>query len=125
MRRSSGWPTAASSSAATPTSLPSTRTRASPPPTSTSGSHGSTRGNLAVREFLLYPDGLVARRRAAPGDPEIDVLSRLIAGEGGEALSAPELLHNCIFLLNAGHETTTNLIGNGLAALLDWPDEKA
>jgi len=83
------------------------------------------RGNRAVREFLLYLAGLVERRRAAPGDPEVDVLSRLIAGEGGEALSAAELLHNCIFLLNAGHETTTNLIGNGLAALLAWPDEKA
>jgi cytochrome P450 len=37
---------------------------------------------------------------------------------GGEQLSEIELLHNCIFLLNAGHETTTNLIGNGLHALL-------
>jgi hypothetical protein len=83
------------------------------------------RGNRAVREFLLYLEGLVERRRAEPGDPEVDVLTRLIAGEGGETLSAPELLHNCIFLLNAGHETTTNLIGNGLACLLDWPDEKA
>ena len=78
-----------------------------------------------MREFLLYLEGLVERRRAEPGDPEVDVLTRLIAGEGGEALSAPELLHNCIFLLNAGHETTTNLIGNGLACLLDWPDQKA
>ena len=83
------------------------------------------RGNGAVREFLRYLEGLVERRRAAPGDPEVDVLTRLIAGEGGEALTAPELLHNCIFLLNAGHETTTNLIGNGLACLLEWPDEKA
>jgi cytochrome P450 len=81
-------------------------------------------GNRAVREFLRYLEGLVERRRAAPGDPEIDVLTRLIEGEGGEALSAPELLHNCIFLLNAGHETTTNLIGNGLACLLEWPGEK-
>jgi len=83
------------------------------------------RGNRAVREFLRYLEGLVERRRAVPGDPQVDVLTRLIAGEGGEALSAPELLHNCIFLLNAGHETTTNLIGNGLACLLDWPAEKA
>jgi cytochrome P450 len=82
-------------------------------------------GNRAVREFLLYLEGLVERRRAEPGDPELDVLSRLIAGEGGEALSAPELLHNCIFLLNAGHETTTNLVGNGLRCLVDWPDQKA
>jgi cytochrome P450 len=83
------------------------------------------RGNRAVREFVLYLEGLVERRRAEPGDAEVDVLTRLIVGEGGEALSAAELLHNCIFLLNAGHETTTNLIGNGLACLLDWPDQKA
>ncbi|HEV7575915.1 MAG TPA: cytochrome P450 [Caldimonas sp.] len=83
------------------------------------------RGNRAVGEFVLYLEGLVERRRAEPGDPEVDVLTRLIAGESGETLSAAELLHNCVFLLNAGHETTTNLIGNGLACLLAWPDEKA
>ena len=42
----------------------------------------------------------------------------------GERLTAKELLHNCIFLLNAGHETTTNLIGNGLVALSEHPAEK-
>ncbi len=84
------------------------------------------RGNDAVREMVGYLEGLVECRRAEPGDPETDVLTRLIQGEeGGERLSAPELLHNCIFLLNAGHETTTNLIGNGLKCLLDWPDQKA
>jgi len=47
------------------------------------------------------------------------------AGEGGtERLLAKELLHNCIFLLNAGHEDETNLIGNGLKCLLDSPDQK-
>ena len=77
------------------------------------------RGHTAVREFVAALDSLVQRRRAAPGDPEADVLTRLIQGEvNGERLSATELLHNCIFLLNAGHETTTNLIGNGVHALL-------
>jgi cytochrome P450 len=53
------------------------------------------------------------------------VLTRLIQGEAsGERLTATELLHNCIFLLNAGHETTTNLIGNGLVALKQHPAEK-
>jgi cytochrome P450 len=53
------------------------------------------------------------------------VLTRLIQGEGnGERLTEKELLHNCIFLLNAGHETTTNLIGNGLVALLESRDQK-
>jgi cytochrome P450 len=83
------------------------------------------RGNNAVREFLDYLETLVERRRARPGNPERDVLTRLIQGEdNGERLSAKELLHNCIFLLNAGHETTTNLIGNGLVALSENPGQK-
>ena len=80
------------------------------------------RGNRAVLEFLAFLDSLVAVRRAHPGDPERDVLTRLIQGKTmGEPLSRTELLHNCIFLLNAGHETTTNLIANALHALTQWP----
>ena len=77
------------------------------------------RGHAAVADFLAQLRGLVAHRRAHPGDPEADVLTRLLQGEvDGERLTETELLHNCIFLLNAGHETTTNLIGNGVHALL-------
>ena len=84
------------------------------------------RGNRAVVDFKDYLARLVDERRRKPGDPESDVLTRLIAGEsGGERLSALELYHNCIFLLNAGHETTTNLIGNGLWLLLSHQDELA
>jgi cytochrome P450 len=83
------------------------------------------RGNKAVEEFLAYLQVLVAQRRRNPGNPEKDVLTRLIQGEAnGEKLTAPELLHNCIFLLNAGHETTTNLIGNGLVTLSEHPEQK-
>jgi hypothetical protein len=82
-------------------------------------------GNRAVEEFLAYLRILVEDRRNHPGDPESDVVTRLIRGEtNGDRLTETELLHNCIFLLNAGHETTTNLIGNGLAALLDWPEQR-
>jgi cytochrome P450 len=82
------------------------------------------RGNAAVSAFLDYLRALVAERRRRPGDPEADVLTRLIQGEhDGERLTEPELLHNCIFLLNAGHETTTNLIGNGMHALLTHRDQ--
>jgi cytochrome P450 len=82
------------------------------------------RGNRAVSEFLEYLRGLVAERRVQPGDVESDVLTRLIQGEvDGERLSEIELLHNCIFLLNAGHETTTNVIGNGMHALLTHRDQ--
>ena len=83
------------------------------------------RGNKAVKDFLVYLEMLVERRRAKPGDPQHDVLTRLLQGEdNGERLTSKELLHNCIFLLNAGHETTTNLIGNGLVALSENPAQK-
>jgi cytochrome P450 len=85
------------------------------------------RGDKAVAEFLDYLKLLVADRRENPGNPESDVLTRLIQGErsdNGQRLSEKELLHNCIFILNAGHETTTNLIGNALVALEEWPDQK-
>ena len=83
-------------------------------------------GNQSVSEFTAYLRELVRDRRAHPGDPEHDVLTRLIQGESaGDTLSETELLQNCVFILNAGHETTTNLIGNALVALQEWPDEKA
>ncbi len=85
-------------------------------------------GNRSVTEMLAYLRTLVAERRRRPGDPERDVLTRLILGEGqtdGEQLTEAELLHNCIFLLNAGHETTTNLIGNALVLLQEQPVARA
>ncbi len=82
-------------------------------------------GNKAVTDFIDYLKILVADRRKNLGDPNTDVLSRLIIGEhDGEKLTEVELLQNCIFLLNAGHETTTNLIGNGLWLLLTHPEQK-
>jgi cytochrome P450 len=84
------------------------------------------RGNRAVREFSAYLRGLIADRRARPLDRDEDVLTRLIQGEhDGERLTENELLQNCIFLLNAGHETTANLIGNGLELLMRHPGEQA
>lgn len=82
-------------------------------------------GNRSVTEFTAYLRELVAERRRRPGDPEHDVLTRLVQGEGtGDQLSETELLQNCVFILNAGHETTTNLIGNALVALQEWPQER-
>ncbi|RIK95086.1 MAG: cytochrome P450 [Proteobacteria bacterium] len=83
-------------------------------------------GNKAVADFRNYLIELVADRRRNLRDLDSDMLSRLIVGEAdGERLTEEELLQNCIFLLNAGHETTTNLIGNGIAALLENPQELA
>jgi cytochrome P450 len=82
-------------------------------------------GNQSVRDFTDYLRTLVAVRRKRPGDPEHDVLTRLIQGESaGEQLGEAELLQNCVFILNAGHETTTNLIGNALVALQEHEGEK-
>jgi cytochrome P450 len=76
------------------------------------------RGNRAVLEFTTYLHALIAERRAHPGDAH-DLLTRLLQ----EAeLTEIELQQNCVFLLNAGHETTTNLIGNGLYLLLQHPE---
>jgi cytochrome P450 len=82
-------------------------------------------GNRSVTEFTDYLKTLVADRRKHPGNPEHDVLTRLIAQEDGETLTEAELLQNCVFILNAGHETTTNLIGNALVALTEQPQAKA
>lgn len=82
-------------------------------------------GNRSVTEFTDYLTTLVADSRKHPGDPAHDVLTRLIDSEGkDERLSEAELLQNCVFILNAGHETTTNLIGNALVALQEWPGAK-
>ncbi len=81
--------------------------------------------DAAVRDFLSFLEALVADRKQHPGDPQSDVLTRLLGEIDGERLTHKELLQNCIFILNAGHETTTNLIANGLVTLARWPAEKA
>ena len=81
-------------------------------------------GEDALKGFHEYLSVLIADRRKTPGDPEHDVLTSLIQSEG-EPLSALELAENCVFLLNAGHETTTNLIGNAIELLARLPDSRA
>ena len=68
-----------------------------------------------------YFDDLITQRRATPTD---DLLTQLIhAEEAGDTLSHSELIATVILLFVAGYETTTNLIGNGLRALLLHPDQ--
>jgi cytochrome P450 len=77
----------------------------------------------ALAGFADYFFALLAERRAHPGH---DLLSRLAAAEdGGDVLSEGELLSTAVLLLVAGHETTVNLIGGGVLALLEHPGQLA
>ncbi|MCW5636010.1 MAG: cytochrome P450 [Rubrivivax sp.] len=80
-------------------------------------------GARAVAELNAFLRAQVARRRAHPQD---SVLDRMIAAQREDPqFTDDELLANLILLFIAGHETTTNLLGNGLLALLDHPDQLA
>ena len=75
----------------------------------------------AAREFDAYFRSIVAQRRVEPRD---DILSALVQVEDeGERLTERETLNMLRLLLIAGNETTTNLIGNGMLALLRNPDQ--
>jgi cytochrome P450 len=77
----------------------------------------------AALTFTAYLVPLFETRRRAP---ETDLISALVAAEeAGDQLGTDELLTTVILLLIAGHETTMNLIGNGLLALLRHPDQLA
>jgi len=79
------------------------------------------RSRTSAQELAEYFRGVIAERRREPRD---DLLSALLAAEEqGQVLSEEELLATCILLLIAGNETTTNLIGNGMLALLRHPGQ--
>jgi len=81
------------------------------------------RADAAMQGLLAYLGDIIAKRRR---DPRDDLISAMIAAqEAHDALSDAELLATSNLLLLAGHETTTNLIGNGLYALLRHPAELA
>ena len=85
------------------------------------------RANPAVTakliEFIAYMHRLVADKRSHPGD---DLLSGLVLAEAeGDKLSENELLSMIFVLIVAGHETTVNLIGNGMLALFEHPEQRA
>nr|WP_204332094.1 cytochrome P450 [Geodermatophilus sabuli] len=76
----------------------------------------------AAEEFVGYLRALAAQRRQVPGE---DLLSHLVSvrDADGDRLTEDELVTTCILLLNAGHEATVNVSGNGLLALLEHPDQ--
>jgi pimeloyl-[acyl-carrier protein] synthase len=79
------------------------------------------RGDDAARGLIAYFGDLAEARRADMGD---DLLSSLLAAEAdGETLTHTELIANCIYLLQAGHETTQDMLGNAMVALFRHPDQ--
>jgi cytochrome P450 len=77
----------------------------------------------ATTALTSYFADLIQQRRR---HPQADLISGLIqAGDAGDRLSEQELIGTCILLLIAGHETTVNLLGNGLLTLLRHPDQLA
>ncbi len=82
------------------------------------------KGCDAVDEFKAYLQALIESKRLSPGSrDDFDILGALVDAETLEGkLSELELLHNCIFLLNAGQDTTTSLIVNGVEALFRFPE---
>ncbi len=82
-------------------------------------------GNRAASEFKEFLRHIIEDRKANPGNPETDVLTRLMQDDADGGLTDVELYQNCIFILNAGHETTTNLIGNALDLLDRHRDKRA
>ncbi len=83
----------------------------------------SARGDAAAKAFMEYFAELAEERRRVPAD---DLLSSLLEAEAeGTKLSHTELIANCILLLQAGHETTQDLLGNAQVALFRHPDQLA
>ncbi len=86
--------------------------------------HTEEQGRRAVQaaiEFSDYLRELAARRRREPQDDLITALA--LVEEAGDQLSEDELISTCVLLLNAGHEATVNVIGNGMWALLQRPEQ--
>jgi cytochrome P450 len=81
-----------------------------------------TRAFEAQQRLAEYFGGLLAAKRSQPSD---DLLSRLAASRADDALDDDEMIAAAILLFAAGFETTTNLLGNGLHALLTHPGQLA
>ncbi|OZM83583.1 cytochrome P450 [Pseudonocardia sp. MH-G8] len=89
-----------------------------------SGASTAEQFAAALAGLRAYMDGLITRKQQDPGD---DLLSKLVTErlEPAGELRRDELVMMCLLLLNAGHETTANMISLGTAALLERPDQLA
>jgi cytochrome P450 len=85
------------------------------------GQEAAAKAVTASEEFSAYLSGLIAARRADPGE---DLISALIAvRDDGDTLGEPEVIATCVLLLNAGHEATVNTTTIGWLTLFHHPDQ--
>ncbi len=91
------------------------------PPLGPAPARMTTQAARARADFVAYFRKLIEERRSSPRD---DLITHLVqVEEHGERLDDPDILATCVLLLNAGHETTVNLIGNAVLALLRHPEQ--
>ncbi|NRD79986.1 cytochrome P450 [Bacillus sp. BRMEA1] len=89
--------------------------------TTVSNGDNASKFQETIKEFIQYLEKIIEKRKKNPSD---DIISGLvIAEENGDMLSHKELLSTLFLLIIAGHETTVNLIGNGMLALLQHRDQ--
>jgi cytochrome P450 len=94
-----------------------------PPLPGDADSQSTAEASKARRHFVAYFRDLIAERRVRPQEDLVSYLVRV--EEDGDQLSESELLSTCALLLTGGHETTVNLVSNGILALLRHPDQCA
>lgn len=91
------------------------------PPLGPAAARMTTQAARARAGFVTYFRKLIQERRGSPRD---DLISHLLqVEEDGQGLDEHDILATCVLLLNAGHETTVNLIGNAVLALLRHPEQ--
>lgn len=86
--------------------------------------HTPEQAERAITAAVEFSDYLRQLARGRKSDPRGDLISALATvEEAGEVLSEDELISTCVLLLNAGHEATVNVLGNGMWALFQNPDQ--
>ncbi|TMR20517.1 cytochrome P450 [Nonomuraea turkmeniaca] len=91
------------------------------PPLGQTAARVTTEAARARARFVGYFQKLIKERRNAPRDDLISHLTQV--EENGQRLDDNDIVVTCVLLLNAGHETTVNLIGNAVLALLRHPEQ--
>ncbi|MEO0562248.1 MAG: cytochrome P450 [Chloroflexota bacterium] len=85
--------------------------------------HTPQQAQDAVNASQEFADYLIALARQRKADPQDDLITALsLVEDAGDTLTEDELVSACVLLLNAGHEATVNVVGNGLHALFHHPD---